>query len=49
MEAHKIKFSERRKAARLAAQETDGQPSDTEQAEADLKAESQDSDGEVMA
>ena len=48
MEAHKIKFSERRKAARLAAQETDGQPLDTEQAKGDLKANSQDSDGEVM-
>ena len=40
---------ERRKAARLAAQETDGQPLDTEQAKGDLKANSQDSDGEVMA
>lgn len=49
MEAHKIKFSERRKAARLAAQETDSQPLDTEQAKGDLKANSQDSDGEVMA
>jgi len=49
MEAHKTKFSERRKAARLAAQDTNNQPSDTEQAEDDLKTDCQDSNREVMA
>lgn len=44
MEAHKAKFSERRKAARLAAKEGAG-----EQAEADLKADSEDDYGEVIA
>ena len=44
MEAHKIKFSERRKATRLAAAE-----STDEHADLDLKADSVDSNGEVMA
>ena len=43
MEAHKIKFSERRKAARLA------EKASAEDAEPDLKADSADSNGEVMA
>lgn len=44
MEAHKAKFSERRKATRLAAKEGAG-----EQAGADLKADSESDNGEVMA
>ena len=44
MEAHKAKFSKLRKAARLAAEE-----SADEQAESDLKADSEDNIGEVMA
>ena len=46
MEAHKIKFSERRKAAQLAANES---TDEHEQTEPDLKADSVDSSGEVMA